>query len=161
MDKTRKKNIRRVISFICITALVGVLAAMPLLARQEPESEGPQASILSGTAVTGSIDRALMGGGTLTEETALSVTVPSDVKLTGFLVSNGDTVTEGTPIATVDRVTVMNAITQVQETLEYLSEQIEAAGNTDSEETISALAGGTVKLLYAQEGDSVQNVMLE
>ena len=161
MDKARKKNTKRIVAFICIVAIILFLAAMPLIARQDPETDGPQASILSGTVSVGSIDTKLIGGGALAEEDAVTVSVPTAVKLTGFLVSNADVVTEGTPIATVDRVTVMTAISQVQETLEYLSEQIEEAGDTDSEETVAALAGGAVKILYAQEGDSVQNVMLE
>ena len=161
MDKAKKKNIKRIIAVVCIVAVVGLLAAMPLIARQEPETDGPQASILSGKVTAGSIDTELIGGGTLAEEDAVTISVPSAVKLTGFLVSNSDTVTEGTPIATVDRVTVMTAITEVQQTLEYLSEQIEAAGETSSTEKVSALAGGTVKILYAQEGQAVQDVMLE
>ena len=161
MDKTRKKNIKRIISLICAVAVVAVLAAMPLIAKQKPQEEGPQASILSGSAQLDSINEALIGGGTLAEETAEVISVPSAVKLTSFLVANGDVVTAGTPIATVDRVTVMTAITQVQETLEYLSEQIEKAGSTDGEEKVTALAGGTVKLLYAEEGDAVRDVMLE
>ena len=159
MDK--KKNIKRIISLVCIAALVAFLAAMPLLAKQEQESDGPQASILSGTVSTGSIDRKLLGGGTLTEDEAAVIDIPAAVKLTEFLVSNGDTVTAGTPIAAVDRVTVMTAITQVQETLEYLSEQIGEAGEVSATEKVNALAGGTVKLIYAEEGESVQSVMLD
>ena len=161
MDKSKKKNIKRIISLICIFAVVGVLAAMPLLAKQDPEQDGPEASILSGTVQSGSIRTQLIGGGTLTEDEAVTLSVPAAVKLKSFLVSNGDAVTEGTAIASVDRVTVMTAITQVQETLETLSEQIEEAGDTESEQTVSALAGGTVKVLYAKEGASVQSVMLE
>ena len=161
MDKARKKNIKRVISLICMVAVVAFLAAMPLIAKQNPEDDGPKASILSGSVSAGSIHTKLIGGGQLAEESAISISVPAAVKLREFLVSNGDTVTEGTAIASVDRVTVMTAIAQVQETLEYLSEQIEKAGDTNSEETVAALAGGTVKILYAEEGDSVQRVMLE
>ena len=161
MDQGRKKNIKRAVAFGCALALVLLLAAMPLLAKQDVEDDGPQASILSGTVAAGSINTELVGGGTLAEEERVSVSVLSEVKLKKFLVSNGDRVTEGTPIATVDRVTVMTAISQVQETLEYLSEQIEDARETDSDEKVTALAGGTVKILYAREGDSVQNVMLE
>ena len=161
MDKARKKKLKRIISLICVFVLVMVLAAMPLIARQNPEADGPQASILSGTAAAGSIQTRLLGGGTLTEDDAVIVSIPAAVKLTRFLVSNGDTVTEGTPIAEVDRVTVMSAITEVQETMEYLSEQIEDASDTDSKEALTALAGGTVKILYADEGDSVQDVILE
>lgn len=161
MDKTKKKNIKRIIALVCIVAVVALLAAMPLIAKQDPEEDGPKASILSGTVNTGSIDTELIGGGTLAEDDAVTISVPSAVKLKEFLVSNGDAVTEGTAIATVDRVTVMTAISQVQETLEYLSEQIEEASDTDSEESVTALAGGTVKILYAEEGESVQSVMLE
>lgn len=161
MDKTKKKNIKRIIALVCIVAVVALLAAMPLIAKQDPEEDGPKASILSGTVNTGSIDTELIGGGTLAEDDAVTISVPSAVKLKEFLVSNGDAVTEGTAIATVDRVTVMTAISQVQETLEYLSERIEEASDTDSEESVTALAGGTVKILYAEEGESVQSVMLE
>lgn len=161
MDKGRKKNIKRIIAAVCIALVVALLAAMPLLARQEPEAKGPKASILSGKVSLGSIQTEVIGGGQLAEEAAVTVSVPAAVKLTGFLVENGQTVAAGDALATVDRVTVMTAIIQAQETLEYLSKQIEKAGDTDSEETVTALAGGKVKILYAQAGDSVQNVMLE
>ena len=161
MDKTKKKKLKRIIALACIVAVVALLAAMPLIAKQAPETDGPKASILSGNAVNGSLDTKLIGGGALAEEDAVTISVPSAVKLKEFLVSNGDTVTEGTAIATVDRVTVMTAISQVQETLEYLSEQIEEERDVDSEEAVTALAGGIVKILYAEAGDLVQSVMLE
>ena len=157
----KKNKAKRIIAFICMAVIVAVLAAMPLIAGQDPETDGPKASILSDTVTSGSINTELIGGGTLAEDDAVTVSVPSAVKLKEFLVSGGDTVTEGTVIATVDRVTVMTAISQVQETLEYLSEQIEAESEVDSEEPVTALAGGIVKILYAEEGDSVQSVMLE
>ena len=157
----KRKNVKRIIAFICVIAVVSLLAAMPLLAKQEDNEDGPKASVLTHTAAAGSINTELIGGGQLAQEDAVTVSVPAAVKLEKFLVANGDTVTEGTAIAAVDRVTVMTAISQVQETLEYLSEQIEEASDADSEETVTALAGGTVKILYAQEGDSVQSVMLE
>ena len=161
MDKARKKNMKRIIAAVSVVAVVALLAAMPLFARQNPDDDGPKASILSGTVSAGNIDTVLIGGGTLAEEDALTINVPSAVKLKQFLVSNGDTVTEGAAIATVDRVTVMTAITQVQETLEYLSKQIEKASEINNEESVTALAGGTVKILYAEKGESVQSVMLD
>ena len=161
MDKTKKKRIKRIVTAVAVLLVVALLAAMPLIAKQTPEEDGPKASILSGTVSCSSIDTKLIGGGTLAEDDGVTVEVPSTVKLKKFLVANGDTVTKGTAIAAVDRVTVMTAITQVQETLEYLSEQIEEAGDTDGEETVTALAGGTVKILYAQEGDSVQSVVAQ
>ena len=110
MDKARKTKIKRIIAAVCVVVLVAVLAAMPLIARNRSEKDGPKASILSGTVQTGTIDTKLLGGGTLAEEDAVSISIPTAVKLKKFLVTNGDAVSEGEPIATVDRVTVMTAI---------------------------------------------------
>ena len=161
MDKARKKKLKRIIAALGAVAVVILLAAMPLIAGNNADSDGPKASILSGTVQTGSIDTELVGGGTLTETDAVTIDIPASVKLTGFLVSNGDTVTAGDPIASVDRVTVMTAIAEVQETLDYLAEQIEAEREKENDEKVIALAGGTVKILYAEKGQSVQDVMLE
>ena len=161
MDKNQKKRIRKYISWACIVLLVAFLAVMPLIAGSSEETDGPQASILSGTVEKNNISSQLIGGGTLIQEDSEEVTIPTAVKLTQLLVSNGDTVSEGDPIAEVDRVSVMTAITQVQETLEYLAEQIEEASEETVSETVTAQAGGTVKIVYAQAGDSVRDVLLE
>ena len=161
MDKARKKNIKRIIALVCAVVVVVLLAAMPLIAKQDQSEDGPKASILTGSVSTGSINTEVIGGGTLADEETVSVSVPAAVKLKEFLVSNGDAVEEGTPIASVDRVTVMKAISQVQETLEYLSGEIEDAGNISTTEKVNALAGGIVKIIYAEKGESVQDVMLE
>lgn len=159
MDKLKKRQVKKAVSWVCIVALVAFLAVMPLLAESEAAADGPQASILSGTVETGSIETVLHGGGTLASNDSVDITIPAGVKLTEFLVSNGDVVTEGTPLAAVDRVSVMTAITGVQETMDYLVEQMNDA-DEEAPDSIAAPAGGRVKLLYAQAGESVQEVML-
>ena len=161
MDKARKTKLKRIIAGVCAVVVVALLAAMPLIAGNEAEKDGPKASILSGTAQCGSIDTRLLGGGQLAEEDAVTIEVPAAVKLTKFLVTNGQAVSEGDPIANVDRVTVMTAIKEVQETMDILAEEIEAEKEKDADETVTALVGGTVKILYAEKGESVQDVMLE
>ena len=161
MDKAKKTKLKRIIAALCAVAVVGVLAAMPLIAKNEAQKDGPQASILSGTVQMGSIDTELIGGGQLAEEDAITVKIPASVKLTRFLVENGQTITEGEAIAGVDRVTVMTAIAEVQDTLDILAGEIEAESEKDTDSTVTALAGGTVKILYAEKGESVQDVMLD
>ena len=161
MDKTKKKQIKRIIALVCIVVVVVLLAVMPLLAASDAEAEGPIASILSESAAMGSIASAVKGGGTLAEEDPVEITIPQGVMLTEFLVRNGDTVAEGDALAAVDRVSVMSTITQVQESLEYLAEELEAARDEEVSDSVTAQTGGKVKILYAQEGDSVQDVMLE
>ena len=161
MDKAKKTKLKRIIAAVCAVAVVALLAAMPLIARNEAGKDGSQASILSGTVQMGSIDTKLIGGGQLSEEDAISVKIPASVKLTRFLAANGQAVSEGDAIAGVDRVTVMTAIAEVQDTLDILAEKIEEESEKNTDTTVTALAGGTVKILYAEKGESVQDVMLE
>lgn len=160
MDKAKKKRVKKIVTWVLLAALVAGLAAMPLLARTEAEEDGPKATIHSGTVETGTISLALHGGGTLQAEDAEDVELPSGVKITEFLVRNGDLVKKGDPVATVDTVSVMTAITGVSETLDYIREQLEDAGDEKVDSTVVATAGGRVKQVFAQVGDRVEDVML-
>lgn len=161
MDKVRAKRIRRYISWGLLAVLVAVLAVMPLLASGKAEDDGIRAVMKSGSVAYGTITTAIHGGGTLTEDASLEITIPSGVKLTEFLVENGQSVAEGEPLAAVDKISVMTAIAQVQKTLDYLAEEMENAEDEEGADKIKAKTAGRVKILYAEEGDDVQDVILE
>ena len=155
------KNKKHLLRWIALALVVVLLAAMPAMAGSGEEDDGPKQSILSVKPEQGSIDIALKGGGQLASQSPEEITVPAEVKLTNYLVKNGETVAEGDPIAQVDRVSVMKAIASVQETLQYLSGQIADTRDDEAPTTVTAQAGGWVKYLYAREGDAVEDVMLE
>lgn len=161
MDNAKKKRLKKYISWAALAVVVLALAVMPMMAQPEEEADGPVASILDGTVQMGSVESTLQGGGTLSAGDAMNVTLPTGVKITEFLVKNGDMVAEGDPVAVVDKVSVMNAILEVQDTLEYLQDEIADAKDDTVSSTISATAGGLVKQVYGKAGDSVQDVMLE
>lgn len=161
MEKYLKKQIKKYIALAFVAAIVVLLALMPMLASEKVEDDGPVASILSDEVQLRDISTLVKGGGTLEEEERVEITIPSGVKLKSFLVDNDDYVMEGDPVAEVDRVSVMSAIAQVQETLDYLNEQIEKNRDAEISNTIKAAAGGRVKNVYGKAGDSVQDVMLE
>lgn len=161
VEKAKKKRITKYLSWIVLVAVVAYLAVMPMLAESNVEADGPVASILSGKVETGSIDTVLHGGGTLSEESGVEVSIPSGVKLTHFLVENGESVTEGQPLAEVDKVSVMTAITEVQETLDYLLEEMNDAKDADARDELAAAGGGLVKIVYAEPGDAAMDVILE
>lgn len=157
----QKKQTRKYFRLTITGILVVLLAVMPMLASRNAETDGSQASILSATVENKNIDTQIIGGGQLSSEASLNIRIPENVKLTQYLVGNGDTVKEGEPIAKVDKVSVMTAITEVQETLDYLAEEIAAASGDTASTSVKALAGGTVKVIYAKEGEAVQDVMLD
>ncbi len=158
---TKKKSVKRYILWGVLAFVVLALALMPLMARQQQEEDGPQASILSANAAMGSIRTAIHGGGTLEAGENEDITIPKDVKITEFLVKNGDFVSEGDPLAAVDKVSVMTAITEVQDSMSAVRKQIAAVSDEKAATEVSATAGGRVKLVYAREGDRVESVMLE
>ncbi len=160
MDKHQKKQIKRYITWGCLALVVALLSVMPLLASQQAEAEGPQASILTATLQQQTIDSNIIGGGQLASETTEEVTIPEAVKLTKYLVGNGDTVKKGDPIARVDKVSVMLALSEVQKTLDYLSDEIADAATDKESDRINAQTEGTVKIVYGKAGDSVRDVML-
>ncbi len=151
---------KKYIAWGCAGALVLLLAIMPMAASRSSEDE-PQASIVSDQAQLRELETRVLGGGQLSGEAALSVTVPQGVKIEEYLVENGDSVEEGQAIARVDTVSVMSAIASVQESLDYLSEEISQLSDEADTQTVSSGTAGLVKQVYAQKGDSVSRVMLE
>ncbi len=160
MDPIKKKQIKKVTTWVLLAALVATLTAMPLLAKADAEADGPVATVHSGHVEEGTVRTTLRGGGTLRTEGIAEITLPTGVKITEFLTKNGDTVTAGTPLAAVDKVSVMTAITSITDTMEYLQEEMKTAKNETVDAAITARAGGRIKKVYAKKGDSVQDVML-
>lgn len=161
MDKTKKKTLRRYILWGVMALVVLWLAVLPLMARQQQEEDGPVASILSTEAKLGSIRTAIHGGGTLEAGDPETVELPKDVKITEFLVKNGDMVSEGDALASVDKVSVMTAITQIRDSMSIVEKQIETVRDEKADTTVTATAGGRVKAVYAEAGDRVESVLLK
>lgn len=155
-EKKRKKWISAVL-IICILA---ALAAVPLVITKKAEEAESTAIIVSTQAEYRNIDDCIIGGGQLESEGSSSVKIPENIKLESYLVANGDRVSAGDPMAVVDRVSVMSAISEVQETLQELSSRINDASGSSDSGTITTKVAGTVKKIYAQAGDSVEDVML-
>ena len=138
MDKVLKKQRRRIFAGVAAAGVVVLLAVLPMLASGRGADSGVQLASLA----------------------SVRIQIPEEVKLKEYLVGNGDTVSQGDPIAAVDRVSVMTAIIGVQETLDYLSEEIANASGDTAPDTVKALAAGTVKAVYAKAGESAADVML-
>lgn len=149
------------ILWVAMALVVAALTVLPMLAENRKVPSDVHASIQTAKAAYRDVDTVLVGGGQLSSSGVYNVKIPENIKIEKFLVGNGDTVLEGDAIAQVDSVSVMTAIAKVQDTLKELSEQINSADHTDYSSAIKASPSGRVKKLYAQAGDSVEEVMLQ
>ena len=160
MEKQKKSQIKKIISWVLIVCIVALLAFLPMIAANEEQASGPQASILKTKAELRNISTVVLGGGNLIADDMVAVTIPEEVKVKEYLVDNGDIVEEGQPVAKVDRVSVMAAITQVQDAMEQLQKSMNKISSDTDSGKVTATAGGTVKVIYGSVGEDVQDVML-
>lgn len=155
----KKKTVKRIIGWVVLALVAAGLAILPNLARQAANPD--QASVLSAKAEPGEIVYTLAGGGTLTAEDPIKVKIPDTVEVLHYLVENGQRVKKGQALAEVDRVTLLGAISEVQDSLDSLSEQMREEGGSAAATTLYTQTAGRVKAIYAQPNDDVRRVMLE
>ena len=110
MDKTKKKNVRRYILWGVLAVVVAGLALLPALARQQDAQDGPVASVLEAEVKEGSVQATVRGGGTLEAGDGEDIELPADVKITEFLVKNGQEVKKGDPVAKIDKVSALTVV---------------------------------------------------
>lgn len=161
MDKTKKKNVRRYILWGVLAVVVAGLAMLPALARQQDAQDGPVASVLEATVKEGSVQATVRGGGTLEAGDGENIELPVDVKITEFLVKNGQEVKKGDPVAKIDKVSALTAVTEIRTSMAAVEKQMETFSDEKSASTVTAPAGGRVKAIYANPGDSVAQVLVE
>lgn len=161
MDKTKKKNVRRYILWGVLAVVVAGLAMLPALARQQDAQDGPVASVLEATVKEGSVQATVRGGGTLEAGDGEDIELPVDVKITEFLVKNGQEVKKGDPVAKIDKVSALTAVTEIRTSMAAVEKQMETFSDEKSASTVTAPAGGRVKAIYANPGDSVAQVLVE
>lgn len=161
MDKTKKKNVRRYILWGVLAVVVAGLAMLPALARQQDAQDGPVASVLEAEVKEGSVQATVRGGGTLEAGDGEDIELPAEVKITEFLVKNGQEVKKGDPVAKIDKVSALTAVTEVRTSMAAVEKQMETYSDEKSASTVTAPAGGRVKAIYAGPGDSVAQVLVE
>ena len=159
--EAKRKKIRSRITLILVAVLAAGMVLLPYILRNSQAEPEDKASYLTARAVRQDIRSTISGGGTLAEEEGAALTVPRGVEVLQYLVSNGDWVEEGQPLALVDGISAMQTIATLQKNLEYLSRQIQKASDPATVSYLSAPAGGRVKQVFAQPGDEAAAVMAE
>ncbi len=146
---------------VALLAVIALVLQLLPLWNSETSSITVVTQTLSSTAALSSIDTVLSGAGTLAEEDASSITLPSSVTVECYYVSNGDTVSAGDLLATVSRTSVGVAIVELQEALDALDESIAEAAEEEVSTSVAATTAGRVKAIYAEEGVAVADTIGE
>ena len=165
LSKNKKLRRRRVIRTILI--IIGVIAAILiatviiLTKKVEKRFAAAAADVQSHQVATGTIHTLVSGSGVLTEEDLEEITVPSGVEITEVMVDAGDSVQKGDLLATVDMATVMTSLTSLQDQMDDLDRDINAAKGEKAGTQITAGVSGRVKIIYAEEDMDVSLCMAE
>lgn len=160
-DRPVRKKKHGWIVLVAIVLVIGLIAA--LLPGRHPAGSSVEVveQVLQAAAETGRLETVLLSGGSLSTGKSESVTLAGSVKLTGWAVQNGERVSEGQLLATVDKNSVISAISDINDMLTKLDKDLEAARSDTVSSKITAPVAGRIAAVFAEKGESVTDVMYE
>ena len=147
-----------------IAALAVVLAAALLIALL-PNSKADTSSVkvveelLSAKAEYGTISTVFTSGGAISDSGTESIALAGSVKLRSWEVSEGDYVEAGDLLATVDRSSVLQAISELDELMQELDAAIESSRSDTVSSVLCSPIDGTVTKVYAGSGADVDDTV--
>lgn len=147
------------ITLLCvILAIALIVASLPsgISAATKVNSK-----VLSAVPEENTISTVLSGGGTLSPQEGTAQSLPQALELETYYVKNGQTVSEGDPIAQVDLVAVKAAISELQEVIDTLDAAIASESSKTNDSVIRSGTAGRVKKIYAQEGTAAADTVYE
>ncbi len=147
------------VTLLCIVlAIALIVASLPsgISAATKVNSK-----VLSAVPEENTISTVLSGGGTLSPQEGTAQSLPQALELETYYVKNGQTVSEGAPIAQVDLVAVKAAISELQEVIDTLDAAIASESSKTNDSVIRSGTAGRVKKIYAREGTAAADTVYE
>lgn len=147
------------VTLLCvILAIALIVASLPsgISAATKVNSK-----VLSAVPEENTISTVLSGGGTLSPQEGTAQSLPQALELETYYVKNGQTISEGDPIAQVDLVAVKAAISELQEVIDTLDAAIASESSKTNDSVIRSGTAGRVKKIYAREGTAAADTVYE
>lgn len=159
---SKKKLINALIVLAAVAAVAAVLAAASRMraAMAQPQTE-VETELIQGAAARAGITRTLSAGAVISDAGSTDVSLAGDIALEKWAVKDGDFVTEGQLLATVDKTTVLAAAEELNTLMRSLDSAIESARYDTLSTALRAARDGRVKAVYAAAGDSVAEIVAE
>lgn len=145
--------------------LLCVILAIALIVSSLPSGISAatkvNSKVLSAVPEENTISTVLSGGGTLSPQEGTAQSLPQALELETYYVKNGQTVSEGDPIAQVDLVAVKAAISELQEVIDTLDAAIASESSKTNDSVIRSGTAGRVKKIYAREDTAAADTVYE
>ena len=160
-DEQPKKPFYRNSKFI--VSAVAVLLAVALIASlfANCANKSDERRLSAYKVGRGDVSITVVGSGNIQYDSETDVKVSSAVTIKEKLVEAGDYVQAGEVLATVDGASVSKRIDEVQAEIADLDKQINSADTGTKNQSVKAGVTGRVKEIYATEGESVSDIMVE
>lgn len=113
------------------------------------------------TVTTGTIQTSVSGTGSISYADTTDIVVPTSLTVDELLVGEGSNVTAGEVIATVDEASLALCLNEVEEAIAEVDDTIASESSSSTSQSIKAGVAGRVKKIYADEDDSVVDIMKE
>ena len=110
---------------------------------------------------TGNLSTTVVGTGTLKNDTANAVKIPDGITVDEVMVESGDAVKAGEVLAIVNQASVTKILSQIQDELAELDEEINDTKGDKESAYIKTYIAGRVKKIYAETGKNASAVMQE
>lgn len=110
---------------------------------------------------TGNLSTTVVGTGTLKNDTANAVKIPDGITVDEVMVESGDAVKAGEALAIVNQASVTKILSQIQDELAELDEEINDTKGDKESAYIKTYIAGRVKKIYAETGENASAVMQE
>ena len=110
---------------------------------------------------TGHLSTTVVGTGTLKNDTANAVKIPDGITVDEVMVESGDAVKAGEVLAIVNQASVTKTLSQIQDELAELDEEINDTKGDKESAYIKTYIAGRVKKIYAETGENASAVMQE
>ena len=159
--QAQKRRTVRTVVIVLVLAAIALAAGVNALRRRVALSVASDSNVTSVQAERGSVSTTVTGTGTLANVDEKEISIPSGVVIDEVKVKVNEKVRAGDVLATLDKATVLSAMEELQKALTKLDAQIYDARGEQVENYISSGVEGTVGKIYAQVGDSVQDVIAE
>lgn len=152
----KKKTLIAVLAVVLVAALL--IALLPN-SKADTSSVKVVEELLSAKAEYGTINTVFTSGGAISDSGTESIALAGSVKLRSWEVSEGDYVKAGDLLATVDRSSVLQAISELDELMQELDSALESSRSDTVSSVLYSPIDGTVTKVYAGSGADVEDTV--